>query len=180
MSAVVFLLVPGLYRIFVELAKCGDFVTGFDDGTVRGKCFSVAKMLIDTPIRHFIKGWINLSLGEGGCGVFVKESGNVAAGCLGYQSSFVKTTEDALFDCPTIPSTMGLSEGRKLEGRHVLVAEKSGSFGRDNITASETSSNILGRENHYDKGTSGCDLLKEPCELVKDVSPVANLRSPIR
>ena len=123
MSAVVFLLVPGLYRIFVELAKCGDFVTGFDDGTVRGKCFSVAKMLIDTRIRHFIKGWINLSLGEGCCGVFVKESGNVAAGCLGYQSSFVKTTEDALFDCPTIPSTMGLSEGRKLEGRHVLVAE---------------------------------------------------------
>ena len=62
----------------------------FDENTLIKRSFSSARILIETCLRFFIKGWVSLSLGEIGCKVFVKEIcydslGSTAPKCLCFE-----------------------------------------------------------------------------------------------
>ena len=59
---------------------------GFDENSLKKRSFSSSRILVETCLRFFIKGWVFLSLGEFGCEVFVKElccssAGYVAPNC---------------------------------------------------------------------------------------------------
>ena len=110
----------GLSKIYVKSVKCGGSMIDFDENSINGKSFSVAKILIDTQIRHFIKGWIFLAMGEGGCEVFVKECGSVIASRSSFHSKYIELVEVAPTAWPS-PSHAG---------RHAKEGDRKTQFGK--------------------------------------------------
>ena len=170
----------GLSKIYVKSVKCGGSMIDFDENSINGKSFSIAKILIDTQIRHFIKrntymvrehhvtvlpanhvnvlcmglcvsggsyvqytymiglgaqprgapgpckyfsfikGWIFLAMGEGGCEVFVKECGSVIASRSSFHSKYIELVEVAPTAWPS-PSHAG---------RHAKEGDRKTQFGK--------------------------------------------------